>query len=58
MSFKTRSRIILTLVTLLGVLTALFFLLGTIPLHFGAKGADSVAGKQTLSHGRAYFKSS
>lgn len=40
--------IILTLVTLVGVLVALFFLPDTIPLHFGATGAGSVASKYCL----------
>lgn len=40
--------LILTLVTLVGVLVALFFLPDTIPLHFGATGAGSVASKYCL----------
>ena len=40
--------IILTLVTLIGVLAALFFLPDTIPLHFGVTGAGSVASKYCL----------
>lgn len=40
--------IILTLVTLIGVLVALFFLPDKVPLHFGAKGAGSVASKYCL----------
>lgn len=40
--------IILTLVTLIGVLAALFFLPDTIPLHFGASGAGTVASKYFL----------
>ena len=38
----------LTLVTLIGVLAALRFLPDTIPLHFGASGAGSVASKYFL----------
>lgn len=38
----------LTLVTLVGILVALFFLPDTIPLHFGATGAGSVASKYCL----------
>ena len=38
----------LTLVTLIGVLAALCFLPDTIPLHFGASGACSVASKYFL----------
>ncbi len=40
--------IILTLVTLIGVLAALSFLPDTIPLHFGVTGAGSVANKYYL----------
>lgn len=40
--------ILLTLVTLIGVLAALSFLPDTIPLHFGATGAGSIAGKYCL----------
>lgn len=40
--------LILTVVTLIGVLTALYFLPDTIPLHFGATGAGSVASKYFL----------
>lgn len=40
--------LILTLVTLIGVLAALCFLPDTIPLHFGASGAGSVASKYFL----------
>lgn len=40
--------LILTLVTLVGVLVALFFLPDTIPLHFGATGEGSVASKYCL----------
>ena len=40
--------LILTLVTLVGVLAAIFFLPDTIPLHFGATGAGSVASKYCL----------
>lgn len=40
--------LILTLVTLIGVLAALFFLPDTIPLHFGATGAGSYASKYFL----------
>ena len=40
--------IILTLVTLIGVLAALSFLPDTIPLHFGVTGAGSVASKYCL----------
>lgn len=39
---------ILTLVTLIGILAALFFLPDEIPLHFGAKGAGTVASKYCL----------
>ena len=39
---------ILTLVTLVSVLAALFFLPDTIPLHFGAAGAGSMASKYCL----------
>ena len=38
----------LTLVSLVGVLVALFFLPDTIPLHFGASGASNVASKYDL----------
>lgn len=38
----------LTLVTLVGILVALFFLPDTIPLHFGATGAGNVASKYCL----------
>ena len=38
----------LTLVSLVGVLVALFFLPDTIPLHFGASGASNVASKYYL----------
>lgn len=38
----------ITLATLAGVLVALFFLPDTIPLHFGASGAGSVASKYFL----------
>lgn len=38
----------LTVVTLIGVLAALCFLPDTIPLHFGASGAGSVASKYFL----------
>lgn len=38
----------LTLLTLIGILVALFFLPDTIPLHFGVKGAGSVASKYLL----------
>ena len=49
MSKKQKSiMIILTVVTLFGVLAALFFLPDTIPLHFGVTGAGSVAGKYCL----------
>lgn len=40
--------LILTLVTLIGVLVALNFLPDTIPLHFGATGAGNVASKYFL----------
>ncbi len=40
--------IILTLVTLIGILAALSFLPDTIPLHFGVTGAGSVANKYYL----------
>lgn len=40
--------IILTLVTLIVVLAALFFLPDEVPLHFGVKGAGSVASKYCL----------
>lgn len=40
--------LVLTLVTLIGVLVALYFLPDTIPLHFGATGAGSVASKYFL----------
>lgn len=40
--------LILTLVTLIGVLVALNFLPDTIPLHFGAAGAGNVASKYFL----------
>lgn len=40
--------IILTLITLVSVLIAFFFLPDTIPLHFGATGAGSVASKYCL----------
>lgn len=40
--------LILTFVTLVGLLAALFFLPDTIPLHFGATGAGSVASKYCL----------
>ena len=40
--------LILTLVTLVGILVALFFLPDTIPLHFGATGAGNVASKYCL----------
>ena len=40
--------VILTLVTLIGVLIALYFLPDTIPLHYGATGAGSVASKYFL----------
>ena len=40
--------LILTLVTLVSVLVALFFLPDTIPLHFGATGAGSQASKYYL----------
>ena len=49
MSKKQKSiMIILTVVTLFGVLAALFFLPDTIPLHFGATGAGSIASKYCL----------
>lgn len=49
MSKKQKSiMIFLTLVTLIGVLAALFFLPDTIPLHFGVKGTGSVASKYFL----------
>ena len=49
MSKKQKSvMLILTLVTLVGVLVALFFLPDTIPLHFGVTGAGSVASKYCL----------
>lgn len=45
MSKKQKSiMIILTLVTLLGVLVALFFLPDKVSLHYGVKGADPPAG--------------
>lgn len=40
--------LVLTLITLIGVLAALCFLPDTIPLHFGASGAGSVASKYFL----------
>ena len=40
--------LILTLVTLIGVLVALNFLPDQIPLHFGANGAGNVASKYFL----------
>ena len=40
--------LILTLVTLIGVLVALNFLPDQIPLHFGATGAGNVASKYFL----------
>lgn len=40
--------IILTLVTLIVVLAALFFLPDEVPLHFGVKGAGSIASKYCL----------
>lgn len=40
--------LILTVVTLIGVLAALYFLPDTIPLHFGATGAGTVASKYFL----------
>ena len=49
MSKKQKSiMIILTFITLLGVLAALSFLPDTIPLHFGVTGAGSVASKYCL----------
>ena len=39
---------LLTFVTLVGVLAALFFLPERVPLHFGATGAGSVASKYCL----------
>ncbi|MDE6389256.1 MAG: DUF1648 domain-containing protein [Lachnospiraceae bacterium] len=39
---------IFTLVTLIGVLVTLNFLPDTIPLHFGATGANNVASKYFL----------
>lgn len=40
--------LILTVVTLIGVLAALYFLPDTIPLHFGTTGAGNVASKYFL----------
>lgn len=40
--------LVLTFVMLIGILAALFFLPDTIPLHFGVKGAGSVASKYLL----------
>lgn len=40
--------LILTVVTLIGILAALYFLPDTIPLHFGATGAGTVANKYFL----------
>lgn len=40
--------LILTLVTLIGILAALYFLPDTIPLHFGATGAGNVTSKYFL----------
>lgn len=40
--------LILTLVTLIGVLAALHFLPDEIPLHYGMAGANSVASKYFL----------
>lgn len=40
--------LILTLITLIGVLVALHFLPDTIPLHYGTTGAGSVASKYFL----------
>lgn len=40
--------LILTVVTLIGVLAALYFLPDTIHLHFGATGAGNVASKYFL----------
>lgn len=40
--------IILTMVTLIGVLAAFNFLSDEIPLHFGATGASNVASKYFL----------
>lgn len=40
--------LILTVVMLIGVLAALYFLPDTIPLHFGATGAGTVASKYFL----------
>lgn len=40
--------LVVTLVTLIGVLAVFFFLPDEIPLHFGVKGASSVASKYFL----------
>lgn len=38
----------ITLITLIGILVALYFLPSEIPMHFGATGAGSVASKYFL----------
>lgn len=45
---QKRIMLILTLVTLVIVLLALYFLPDTIPLHYGVNGAGSVASKYFL----------